>query len=135
MSDAVGTMTDVLLTVGFIAVLALLYWLAHRMEPHWVAKDGQRFIAKACRLNDDGTTTRWREARFTVTLDGDLDVRPRGIAPGGLRGHFSVVGRTANPPKKLQVFLLRGESELLLRVPAGSRAVAELDRIARQRPG
>jgi hypothetical protein len=128
-------MTDVLLTVGFVAALALLYWLAHRMEPHWVAKDGQRFIAKACRLNDDGSTGRWREARFTVTLDGDLDVRPRGIAPGGLRGSFGVVGRTANPPKKLQVYLLQGESELLLRVPSTSRAVPELDRIARQPPG
>lgn len=128
-------MTDVLLTGGFIAVLVLLFWLAHHIEPHWVAKDGQRFIAKACRLTAEGSTGRWREARFTITFDGDLEVRPRGISPGGLRGRFRVVGRTANPPKKLQVYLLRGESELLLRVPATSRAVPELDRIALQAPG
>lgn len=128
-------MQSVLVTIGFIAVLAVLGWVAFRMEPHWVSKDGQRLIARVCELQTDGRTGRWREARISITADRVLEISPRGLLGANLRGRWTVIGRTANPPARLQIFLLSGEPDLLLRVPASSRAVAHLDEIAEQSAG
>jgi hypothetical protein len=129
--------------VGTIAVLIGMLWLARRIDPHWVAKDGRSFT---CRLqpirlpgamvnaNDDRQATlsdgRWRNGRGVV-IDDRVVVSSRRATVGQqpLR-HLSVIGRGTDPPKRQVTFLLGGDPNYLVMIPASSRAVAVLDSIA-----
>jgi hypothetical protein len=143
----------VTLVVGGLVGMA---WLAARIEPHWVSKDGERFICNGQRLSAQFIPEgRWREVRAAVMQDGAvligrrrrLTARARGsrsattAAPVASGGEFwTVTGRAPTSPRKsLVAFVLRRRddtgawSHLVVRVPGKSRAVATLDRISADR--
>lgn len=133
---------DYLWTLLVVAVLVGMAWLAYRIEPHWVARDGKRFLCMGQQLNDRHTPTgRWNEVRVAVLPDGALlvDQRRRMGRTRPATRLWNVVSRMPDPPRKNLVgFLLRGRTddgtvvEMLLRLPAKSKAVALLDSVSTQ---
>jgi hypothetical protein len=128
---------DWLWVVLVIAVLVGMAWLAYRIEPHWVSKDGERFICNGQRLSaqfvPDG---RWREMRGAVMPDGAVLVsqRRRGrrrqrlgaralsgqrgadvtqqSAAGSVGTFWTVTGRAPTSPRRsLITFVLRRRDE------------------------
>ena len=131
---------DIALTLGALAVCIGMLVAAYRMEPHWVSKDGERFIARIQVLGPHDTPDGpWREMRLHV--DGNsLVAGSRGIRSSRFGGHYSVVAKSDAPPAKKQIYVISGPQRALLRLPANSRAVPTLDRmlaarISRSNPG
>lgn len=129
-------------TLVVLAVLAAMAWGAYRIEPHWVSRDGKRFLCMGQQLNDRHTPVgRWNEVRVAALPDGALLVDQRRrvgrTRPGARVWH--VVSRMPDAPrKKLVAYLLRGRNEdgvavqMLLRLPAKSKAIALLDSVTTQ---
>lgn len=118
-----------------IAVCGLLGWLAFRIEPHWVSKDGHRFLCNAQRLTARGEPeTRWRETRVIVNNADQVQVDQKRFMRR-TSTFWQVVSRSEDPPRGREVFLLTGFDDrgtpvmLALRLPKKSRAVATLQRL------
>jgi hypothetical protein len=116
-----------------VAGCGALVYLAYLIEPHWVSKDGKRFLCAAQPISVKGTAEgRMREARVIVMPDGALHVsfkrhmRRRGSL-------WKIMGKAPQPPRNREVFLLSakgGDPEdgmIALRLPTKSRAVPVLD--------
>lgn len=133
-------MADVALTLGAVTVCVGMLVAAYRMEPHWASKDGERFIARVQALGPHDTPDgAWREMRFLVD-GGSLIVGSRGFRGSRLRGHYNVIAKSPNPPRKRSIYVLSGPQRVLLRLPENSRAVPHLERqlaerISRSSPG
>ena len=128
-------MTDLLWMLGAIVVCAGLFFAASRMEPHWVAEDGSRFITTSQLIDRFGQSIgRRREVRVAILPDGGLMVSRRSLIKT-TSGVWRIQAKSPNPPKGRQVYLLREippdpDGELLgLRVPASSRIVPALDAV------
>ena len=128
-----------LLLILFLAGCGFLIWLARRIEPHWVSKDGRQFT---CRVADivpgKGEVGGWVEARVAATGDDALTVavKPKFIRVSWTRTPIRVMrvqGRADSDGSRLVVYLLTGETQMALRVPKRSRAVATLDKLAAHR--
>jgi len=118
---------DALVTVLALAACGGMLWLANRIEPHYVSKDGSRMVARMQGLGEfDLPEGRWREMRIRVD-GGRLMVSARGARGMSLRGFYSVAGKSPEPPARREVYVLHGERKALLRVPSSSKAVAVLD--------
>ena len=68
----------------------------------------------------------WSEVRVFID-DDDVILRTRGIRAVGLRGEYRVVGKSPSPPKYREIYILRGEKEVFLRIPTDSRGIATLE--------
>ena len=116
-----------------VLVLAGMWWLGYKLEPHWVSKDGTRFLCNAQEIEQGEPVGRLRETRITVMPDGYLIVSRKRI----IRRRYSkwqLVGKAPEPPKKMEVYLaqLREDGQaipamLSMRVPSKSRCVPVLD--------
>ena len=118
--------------IGVVVCAALLY-VAYRIEPHWVAKDGSRFLATSETIDHQGkVVTRRREVRGTIMSDGLVMLGKRtmlktrsslwrvaGKAPELKRGRLLYILDTG-PPDPM------GE-KLILRIPRSSKLVPRLD--------
>ena len=124
---------DIALAVLVGAACIAMLVAASRMEPHWVSKDGQRFIARMQSLGmHDTPEGPWREMR--VLVDGNsLIVGSRGFRGARLRGHYSVVAKSPDPPRKRAIYVISGPQKALLRLPETSRAVPHLDGLLARR--
>jgi hypothetical protein len=111
-----------------VAVCGGLAWVAIRLEPHWVSKDGRNMLCAGQYIDTQGNPQgRWRETRVIIPEEGPLRIDQKRLmrrntsywqleqqAPGG--------GRKA-------VFLLRGRDTdgtpafMALRFPASSKAL------------
>lgn len=125
---------DTLWLIAALAVCGLLAWVALRIEPHWVSKDGERFTCRVQRLGQDAPQGRWREMRGHV--DGNSVVlATRGLIPNSMSGRYSVEVRSPNPPKRRALWLLEAERQrVVLRIPESSRAVPRIDALTRLSP-
>jgi hypothetical protein len=126
--------TEVLGALLVIAAGAAAWWLARRIEPHWVSRDGHRFICRGQLVDLRGTDAgRDREYRVIVQDDGSIVAGPRSLVRIAPRP-WHVIGRAPQAPRRRAVFLLGGGDEegrmLALRLPASSRAVDVLDELA-----
>lgn len=133
-------MADIALALLVGAACVAMLVTASRMEPHWASKDGRRFIARMQTLGlHDVPEGPWREMRLVV--DGDsLIVGARGLRGSRLRGHYNVVAKSEEPPRKRAIYIISGPQKALLRLPDTSRAIPHLDamlagRISRSNPG
>lgn len=126
--------------VGFLAVVLVgggLIWLALRIEPHWVSRDGQRFICRGQLIDDRGNTqSGWNEYRFRITPEGEVAANRRGLLAGrrAIPGVWRVAARSDSAPRRKAVFLLHpvrdAGSMMAIRLPANSRARETLDALA-----
>ena len=128
MSDILWIVIPVLACVGMLV-------LAHRIEPHWVAKDGTRFLTTTQVIDGRGETVgRRREMRFLIQPDGTLVASRRGLVKTASET-FSVAAKSPHPPRGRELYLLDPippDAEGLrvaVRVPARSRVVPALDRM------
>ena len=114
---------DVILGVIVVVICGLLAWAAFRIEPHWCSKDGRRMIARAQQLPEPHKSApRWNEVRVFVD-ETTVILRTRGMRTTGLRGEYRVVGKSPEPPKKLEIYVLRSDKEVFIRIPRDSRAI------------
>jgi hypothetical protein len=126
-------MTDALWIVGFVAVLAGLYYAAFRVDPHWVSKDGRRFVCHGQLVDQYGNTLQtWREYRFEVIDQQRIFARRRSRWTRRNEGVWRVTAKSENPPKKREVYLLASAEsgntdQMAIRLPASSRAVEVLE--------
>lgn len=119
---------------GSIALCVGLGWVAVKIEPHWVSRDGRRMLCMGQLLDHQGTPRgRWRETRVIIPTSGQLQVDQKRL----LRRSTSYwsLEQQAPPPSgrsRKAVFLLRGHDPdgsaalLALKLPAKSRAVPVL---------
>ena len=117
------------LGVVIVAFCGLLAWVAFRVEPHWCSKDGRRMIARAQLLPDPHQpASRWNEVRVFVS-ENMVILRTRGMRATELRGEYRVVGKSPAPPKKQEIYILRGDEEVLIRIPRNSRAITTFEEL------
>ncbi len=132
-----ASFSNTAVTVLVIAVLAGLAWVALRMDPHWVSKDGLRFTCKVQQIRQNGRIEgRWREARCSI--EGErlrVIIRGLGIRPDPF-ADYRVVGTSPDPPARAAVYVVRNvaaadpnDGLFSIRLPASSRAIAQLDAI------
>jgi hypothetical protein len=120
--------------VGGVIVAVALWWLAKKIDPHWVAKDGRAFTCKVQPLGDTVTGEgRWREARASVEGDSvRLVVRGLGVPVQPFQSH-AVLGRSESPPAGQAIYLVGATNGFALRIPRKSRAVEVLDELVAKR--
>jgi hypothetical protein len=125
---------DVLGFGGIVAVCAGMLYLASRIEPHWVSKDGHRFLTSAQELDQFGTPF-GRKHEVRVSIDDEvLVVRRRSLLKPSA-DLYTVQAKVPSPPRGRAVYLLRKvnptmeRSQLALRVPSRSKVVGQLDEL------
>ncbi|MSO31886.1 MAG: hypothetical protein EXQ64_03635 [Ilumatobacteraceae bacterium] len=126
-------MENVLSASAFLGALSALWWYLRSHEAHWASKDGSRFTCRVYVVYEKGSTpSRWREARATITPDGLVQLRVRGVVKSQISGDWTMTGIAPDPPKGRNLYLLRQTEQLLLRVPAKSACVSRLDALVRK---
>jgi hypothetical protein len=129
-------MWSVLWTVAAVAVCVGLLYVAHRMEPHWVAKDGRRFITMSEPVDRFGNVIgRRREVRGALLQDGALMLSQRSLLKK-VSSVWRIEAKSPRPPAGRELYVLQSVpaapdgSMLVLRMPASSKLVPILDRLA-----
>jgi hypothetical protein len=125
--------------VLFFAVMAGLWWVSYKIEPHYASKDGKRFLCTAQEIVGGQPAGRSRETRVMVLDDGVLHCsQKRGLRRNGAL--WALVGKSPSPPRRLQVYvaqeLLDGHAlpnQLAIRVPANSRVIPILEQLLTDR--
>lgn len=127
--------SDALYVVLPLAACVGMLWVASRLEPHWVAKDGTRFLTTTQVVDRQGAPLgRRREMRFAIQPNGTLLASRRSLLRT-VSETFRLAGKSPAPPRRKVVYLLdpippdADGSQLAVRLPAGSRVTPELDRI------
>lgn len=125
-------MLNALTSLLFVGLLVVLVWLGRRHEPHWVDRDGGRFISRA-RLLDErgGRPGRWQPVRGGVGRSA-LVLQPGFTGSRAIAGSYTVLGRAADDHHGHVLYTLQGERLALLRIPRSSPLVARLDSMSSQ---
>ena len=123
-----------------VAACAVLLYLAYRLEPHWVAKDGTRFLTTSETIDHEGrVVSRRREVRGTIMTDGLIMLGKRSM----LRTRSSlwrVAGKSPEVKRGRLLYVLDAVphdpmgDQLILRIPKSSKLVPRLDGLVPQ-PG
>jgi hypothetical protein len=132
-------MSNALWWIGTIVVLGGLYFLAFRMEPHWVSKDSGAFTCRVrqVRSDNDQQVGKWKDRHALIEggrlrLGGRVTLRSFGDKNRQhLSGPIAVLGRAPGGPSRFAIYVLDSDPPMVLRVPAKSRAVAMLDSLIR----
>ena len=126
--------------IGVLIVFAGIYYAGHRLEPHWVSKDGRRLLCNVQTIaGPDGIAGRAKETRITVLSDGSLQLDRRRGVRHGMSQVCTLTGKAPDPPRRRAVYLL--DTRLIdgtpvqyaVRLPSTSRAVPVLDAILERR--
>ena len=127
-------MTDALWIIGPLAAVGLMYFAASRIDAHWVSKDGRRFLCQAQVLTAQGAVDgKAHELRIIVRPDGLLQLDQRRRMHRRITEVWRVTGKSADPPRRRAVYLLKprhedgAKGQIAVRLPDSSRAVAVLD--------
>ncbi|MCU1365536.1 MAG: hypothetical protein JWN39_1175 [Ilumatobacteraceae bacterium] len=149
-------MASVLILIAVVGGCGLMLWASHKMEPHWVSKDGDRMICFGQGMSRNGLPSgRWRELRISTTHGNRVEVRPRrgslaierptgsmasaaGLVKrrGPKSSTWSVVGQTETPLRNRVLYILGGNTDpnmpdmIAIRLPAKSKAIPVLEAIA-----
>jgi len=118
-----------------VTVMGGMWWVGYRMEPHWVSRDGTRFLCTAQELNGSQTVGHPRETRVLITHDGALCVTQKHMMRRRTT-MWTLVAKAPEASRKIQTYVAthrevgsRIESHLAIRVPTKSRCIAILDDI------
>jgi hypothetical protein len=129
-------MSTVLWAVGAVAVCAAAIYAAYAIEPHWVAKDGKRFLTTSEVVDRHGTTVgRRREVRGAVLSDGTVTLGTRALMRTR-RSMYRVRGKSPQVSRGRQQYVLEEVPRdpmgdlLILRIPTKSALTARFDELA-----
>jgi hypothetical protein len=129
-------MSDLIWAIGAVVVCGGLFFIASRIEPHWVARENNRFLATAEPIDRWGNVIgRRREVRVAILPDGGLMVSRRSLMRT-TSGVWQIQSTSPKPPRGKNVYLMRPippdpeAGMLALRVPTSSRIVPILDELA-----
>jgi hypothetical protein len=132
-------MSSVLWAVGAIVGCVGLLYVAYGIEPHWVGKDGRRFLATSEVVDRHGASVgRRREVRGTVQDDGTLVLGTRALMRTR-RNRYRVRGKSPEVSRGRQQYVLElipddpNGDLMILRIPRGSRLTARLDELVAAR--
>lgn len=110
-----------------------MWWVGYRMEPHWVSKDGQRFMCGAQEFFHGQLGGHPRETQVAFLPDGALHITQKRMMRRQ-RSLWKLVGRAADPPKGLEIYVaqqsidgVKTQTMLALRIPKKSSCIAVLD--------
>lgn len=116
-----------------IAVMGGMWWVGYRMEPHWVSRDGTRFLCTAQALDGSEVVGHPRETRVLITHDGALCVTQKHMMRRRTT-MWTLVAKAPESTRKVQTYVAthrevgsRIESHLAIRIPTRSRCIAILD--------
>ena len=128
-------MIDVLWILLAVALCAFVAWLGFLIEPHWVSRDGTRFLCNGQKMSIRGEPIgRWHETKVIVGTRGQLHIDQKRFMRR-TSSSWTLEGEAPEPPRRKRVFLLRGHDEtgvaimFALRMPASSRAVISLEQL------
>jgi hypothetical protein len=123
-----------------LAIVGGLFYLSFRIEPHWVSKDGRRFLCNVEPITKQGVSAgRPRETWVVVLPDGSLQLDRRRPMRKRLSQTWTIAGKAPDPPRRRAVYVLNtlfddgSAGQLAVRLPASSRAVPVLDEIVQRR--
>lgn len=111
----------VLTVLGVVFVVAAIG--AFGIEPHWSSRDGRHFVARASRFERHGEPS-WVEVRGSVD-NGSILITARRRRHAHLDGTYRLA-QTGEGSRRTTVALLRGDHDVLLRLPRRSRTLAAL---------
>jgi hypothetical protein len=124
---------DVVWVLLFVAVLVAMYWLGYRLDPHFVSKNGYRFLCLGQEVEADWQLVgRPRETWVYLLADGSLQLRQKRFLRRRT-GIYRLIGKAPDPPKKKTVYLVRSDDDpsvahyVALRLPSTSKIIPELD--------
>lgn len=116
-----------------LLVLAGLWWIGYRLEPHWVSRDGQRFMCGTQEFFHGTTAGHPRETQVALLPDGAMHITHKRMMRRQ-RSVWQLVGKSADPPKGLEIYVAQQTVDgnarpemMALRIPKKSRCVAILD--------
>ena len=116
-----------------VAALGGMWWIGYRMEPHWVSKDGQRFMCGAQEFFHGQLGGHPRETHVAFLPGGTLHITQKRMMRRQ-RTLWNLIGKSADPPKGLEIYVAQqsvdgvAKSEMLaLRIPKKSKCIAILD--------
>ncbi len=125
--------TDLL---GFGAVFVVcggLLWMANHIEPHWVARDGSRFLTTAQDLDQFGLPMgRRREVRVRIDEEAEALLISRRSLLRPSQGIWVVDAKAPDAPRNKTVYVLKEmtgseTNRVALRMPSDSKVVPRLD--------
>jgi hypothetical protein len=129
-------MSTLLWAVGAVVICAVLLYVAYVIEPHWVAKDGSRFLTTSEIVDRFGASLgRRREVRGTIMNDGTILLGKRSL----LRTRttlFRVRGKSPQVSRGRQQYVLEqippdpDGDLMILRIPTTSPLTARFDDLA-----
>ncbi|MEY3618549.1 MAG: hypothetical protein RL726_1247 [Actinomycetota bacterium] len=108
----------VLIVLGVVFVIAAI--VAFGVEPHWSSRDGRHFVARAAHFERDGSPS-WVEVRGSVD-HGSILITARRRRHSHLDGTYHLA-RTGESSRRTTVAFLRGNQDVLLRLPRHSRTL------------
>jgi hypothetical protein len=127
--------TDIAGLIAIVAVCGGMFYLANRIEPHWVSRDGSRFLTTAQEIDQFGVPGRKREVRVLVDQDSEALVVTRRSFMRPSSSVWTIASKSPKPPKGRVVFHLKAVSgaedvsALALRLPERSRILPRLEQL------
>ncbi len=118
--------------VVVLAVMGGMWWIGYRMEPHWVSKDGERFMCGSQEFFHGQLGGHPRETQVAF-MAGALHITHKRMMRRQ-RSLWTLIGKSTDPPKGLEIYVAQQKVDgvakpemLALRIPKKSRCVALLD--------
>ena len=119
--------------VLILAVIGGMWWIGYRMEPHWISKDGERFVCGTQEFFHGVLAGHPRETQVAIMAGGTLHITQKRMMRRQ-RNLWSLVGKSPDPPKRLEIYVAQQTVDgvatstmLALRIPKKSKCVAILD--------
>jgi len=116
-----------------IVVMGGMWWVGYRMEPHWVSKDGERFMCGSQEFFHGSLAGHPREAHIAILPGGGMHITQK-RRMRRQRSIWKLVGKSDDPPKGLEIYVAQQSIDgvtqpemLALRIPKTSKCVAILD--------
>lgn len=129
-----GNFSDFAGIIAVVAVCGVCLWLAYRIEPHWVSRDGHRFLTVAQELDQWGIPIgRRQEVRVRIDDEADTLVLSRRSLLKPSQSQWVIDAKSPEPPKGRVVYLLKKVTsepeigQMALRLPDKSKVIPQLD--------
>lgn len=127
--------TDIVGLVAIIAVCGGMFYLANRIEPHWVSRDRNRFLTTAQEIDQFGVPGRKREVRVYLDDDSEALVVTRKSFMRPNSSVWTIQSKSSKPPRGRVVFNLKcvsgatDVSSMALRLPTRSKILPKLEEL------